>query len=156
MRDLKTLFSWDSFNRPTHVYTQRGLSVVTVIALVFTVFFVLFQEWGALFVTWAAYFLFVTLDRIPAERVSHKITSEGITSMEHSYIWQDLGPFWFKTLGENRLLYIARKNLFGQLVILIDKKDEEKIMDVLIKYLPYIEVPEKSLGDKLLKWVNKS
>lgn len=152
---MKDLFVWESFNRPTHIYSKKGLIIISSGAIIFTVVLILFQEWLAAMVTWAALYLFVTLDRIPAEEVSHKITSEGVISMNHSYIWEEMGPFWFTTKGKNRILHIARRNLFGHLVILLDPKDEEKIRETLIKYLPYIEVPEKSATDKILEWINR-
>ncbi len=153
---MKDLFVWESFNRPTNIYSKRGLIIISSGVAVFTLFLILFQEWLATLVSWAALFLFVILDRIPAEKVHHKITTEGIVSMNHSYIWEDLGPFWFTTKGKNRILHLARRNLFGHLVILLDPKDEEKIREELIKYLPYVEVPEKSNNDKVLEWINKS
>lgn len=152
---MKDLFSWESFNRPTHVYTKRGLVIIVSVVVFFTVILILFQEWLATIVTWAALFLFVVLDRIPAEKVSHKITTEGLVSMNHSYIWQDLGPFWFTTRGNNRMLHIARQNIFGHLVIIIDSQDEDKITEALIEYLPYIEVPEKTTNDKILDFINQ-
>ncbi len=152
---MKDLFSWESLNRPTNVYSQRGIKIILFVVVLFTVFLVLFQEWLAAIVSWAALFLFIILDRMPADKVTHKITGEGIVSMNHSYIWEEMGPFWFITRGENRILHIARRNLFGQLVILINPSDEEKIREILIKYLPYIEIPEKSTSDKVLEWINK-
>lgn len=145
-------FVWKSMNRPAWQYGKEVFATFGAIALLVSVILVFFQEWLAIGVTWAALFLFWQLTRIPPEEVGHKITTEGIISMGHAYLWTELGPFWFLQKGEQYFLHIAHRNIVGHLVLLVDKKDEEKIKNALAEYLPFIEVPEKSVVEKMSDW----
>lgn len=152
---VRDLFSWRSLNRPAKEYTKEVFSTLGAIALLVSIIFAFFQEWLAIVVTWAAFFLFWQLSRMTPEEVNHKITTEGIVSINHAYLWSELGPFWFVQKGADTELHIAHGNVFGQLIMLINKADEEKIREDLATYLPYIEVPEKSAVEKLSDWFSK-
>jgi hypothetical protein len=152
---VRDLFVWQSLSRPSLDYPKGTFALLGSVVVFLTVVFVLFQEWLAIVVSWAAYFLFFALNRVPQVMVNHKITTEGIVSMNHSHLWQDLGPFWFKKKNNETILHVASRNFFSHLVILIDEKDQEKITEILAEYLPYIEVPEKSQTEKFSEWWEK-
>jgi len=145
---VRDLFVWQSQSHPLNKYPPGAFPVFGVLALIISIVLALFQEWLGVAVTWAAYFLFFALTKIPQVSVEHKITTEGIISINHSYLWQELGPFWFKTRNNETVLHIANRNFLGHLIMLIDVKDQEKIREILAEYLPFIEVPEKSFWDK--------
>lgn len=147
---VRDLFVWQSASRPDISYPKGAFLTLGGLITFLTILFVLFQEWLAICVTWAAYFLFFALTRVPRVTVEHKITTEGIISLDHSYIWQDLGPFWFTTKNNERLLHIASKSRFSHMIMIINSVDEEKLRDILAEYLPFIETPEKSAWDKFL------
>jgi hypothetical protein len=149
---IHDLFTWQSLSRPSFDYPKGTLALLGSIVVFLTVLFILFQEWLAIAVSWAAYFLFFALTKVPQTMVGHKITTEGIVSIEHSYLWQELGPFWFKTKNNERILHVASKNFFWHLIMLINPADEDKIRETLAEYLPYIEVPEKTTTEKVSEW----
>ena len=146
------LFVWQSQSRPTLTYPKGTFLTLGSLAFLVTVIFMFFQEWLAIAVTWAAYFLFFALTKVPMVLVEHKITTEGVISMNHAYLWSELGPFWFSTHNGESVLHVAPRNIFGHLALLVDQKDAEKIRDILAEYLPFIEVPEKSSVEKLSDW----
>lgn len=152
---IRDLYSWRSLSRPAQKYPKEFFKTIGAIALLLSIIFAFFQEWFAIIVTWAAVFLAYQLSRIAPEEVDHKITTEGLISMDHAYLWPELGPFWFTEKTETNLLHIAHRNVFGQIVIVIAKSDQEKIKEILAEYLPFIEVPEKSAVDKLSDWFSK-
>lgn len=160
---VRDLFSWKSLNRPQKQYSKEVFSTLAAIAFLVSLILALFQEWLTILVTWAAYFLFWALTKVPPEEVEHKITTQGIVSMNRSYLWSELGPFWFTpshpegfTAKENEtVLHISHRSLLNQLALLVDPKDREKIQESLAEYLPFIEVPEKSLPEKLSHWFAK-
>lgn len=152
---VRDLFVWKSLSRPQKTYTKEVFSTLGAIALLVSIIFAFFQEWLAIVVTWAAFFLFWQLTRVLPQEVDHKITTEGIISMNHAYLWVELGPFWFTLKEGEDTLHIAHGNIFGQLVILIKKEDQDKIRNILAEYLPYIEVPEKSVVEKFSDWFSK-
>lgn len=150
---VRDLFVWEAASHPLSQYPKGLFAFFGLVAVFVSVLFILFQEWLAVLVTWAAYFLFFALSRVTPQPVTHKITTQGIVSMNHSYLWEELGPFWFTVRAEEVILHLAHRGVFGQLVILVNPLDREKIRDILVKYLPFIEVPEKSVTDKLSDWL---
>lgn len=149
------LFSWKSLNRPAWQYSKDVYTTLGAIAILVSIIFAFFQEWLAILVVAAAYFLFYALSKVPPVEVEHKITTQGIISMERGYLWAELGPFWFSQKGNDTILHVAHRNVFGQLILLIDPKDKEKIQDILAEFLPFIEVPEKSVTEKMSDWFSK-
>ncbi len=149
------LFAWESLSKPTLDYPKGTFLSLGTLILILSAIFVLFQEWLAIAVTWAAYFLFFAITKVPQVMVNHKITTEGIVSMDHSYIWMSLGPFWFTTKKNEMVLHIAQKGFLGHLALLVKPEDKEKIVEILAEYLPYIEVPEKSSLEKAADWFAK-
>ncbi len=149
---VRDLYGWRSLNRAVKTYSKEVFSTLGAIALLVSVILAFFQEWLAIFVTWATFFLFWQINRFPPEEVDHKITTEGIVSMKHSYIWAELGPFWFTEKEKEDTLHVAHGNVFGELTMIIDKADQEKIRNLLAAYLPCIEVPEKSAVEKFSDW----
>lgn len=152
---VRDLFAWKSGSRVSKNYTKEVLPGLGIIALLVSIIFAFFQEWFAILATLGAFFLFYALTKVPPEEVDHKITTEGLVSMGHSYLWSELGPFWFMEKDGQAVLYLAHGNIFGQLIMLVDKKDQEKIKDTLAQYLPYIETPEKSAVEKASDWFSK-
>lgn len=152
---VRDLFVWRSLSRPAKAYTKEVFSTLGAIALLVSVIMAFFQEWLAIVVTWAAFFLFWQLTRVPPEEVDHKITTQGIVSINHTYIWPELGFFWFIEKMNEDSLHVAHGSIFGELVLLIKKEDQEKIRNILAEYLPYVEVPEKSAVEKFSDWFSK-
>jgi hypothetical protein len=152
---VRDLFVWRSLSRPAKAYTKEVFSTLGAIALLISIILAFFQEWLAIVVTWAAFFAFWQLTRLSPEEVDHKITTQGIVSIGHTYIWPELGAFCFIDKPDGDTLHIGHGSIFGELVLLIKKEDQEKIRNILAEYLPYVEVPEKSAAEKLSDWFSK-
>lgn len=152
---VRDLYSWKSLSRPVWSYSVEAFRTIGAIALLVSVILLFFQEWLAIFLTWAAFFLFYALTRVPPVEVEHKITTQGVESMGRSYLWSELGPFWFSEKGTETILHIAHTSLFGQLMIIVKKDDFEDIREILAEYLPYIERVEKNPVEKLQDWFSK-
>lgn len=149
---VQDLYSWKSLNRPVWQYSKDVFTTLGAIAILVAIIFAFFQEWMAILVVFAAYFLFYALSKVPPVEVEHKITSEGIISMDRAYLWSELGPFWFSQKGGDFLMHVAHRSIFGQLIILVDSDQVEKVRDILSEYLPFIELPQKSMAEKLSDW----
>lgn len=152
---VQNLFEWKSLNRPTWQFSKDVFTTLGAVTILVSIIFAFFQEWMAIIVTLAAYFLFYALSKVPPVEVEHKITTEGIISMDKGYLWSELGPFWFSQKGKDLLLHMAHRSIFGHLVVLVDKDNKEEIRDILAEYLPFIELPEKSTSEKLSDWFSK-
>lgn len=149
---VQDLFEWKSLNRPTWNFTKEVYTTMAAVAILLSIIVAFFQEWFLILVIWAIYFLFYQLSKAPPVLVDHKITTEGIISMGKAYIWAELGPFWFTTRGEDTVLHVSHRNIFGSLLLIIKGEDEEKIKDILAEYLPYVEIPGKSTSEKMSDW----
>jgi hypothetical protein len=154
-RRVKDLFAWKSLNRPMWSYSKDVFTTLGIIAILVGIICAFFQQWTAILVIGASYFLFYALSKVPPVEVEHKITTEGIVSMGKGYLWSELGPFWFSDKGRELILHVAHRSMFGQLILLVDRKDQEEIKDVLAEYLAYIEIPEKSMTEKVSEWFSK-
>ncbi len=152
---IHDIFAWKSLNRPAREYSKEVFSTLGAVVLLVSIILAFFQEWLAIVVAWAAFFLFWQLSKMAPQDVDHKITTEGVISMSHSYMWGELGPFWYSQRGPDLQLHIAHGNIFGQLIMLVDPKDREKITEELAQYLPYIELPQKSTVEKFSDWFAK-
>ncbi len=155
MPRVRNLFEWKSMSRPLWQFGKEVFATFGAIALLVSIILAFFQEWLAIAVTWAAFFLFWALTRIAPEEVDHKITTEGIISMNHAYLWSELGPFWYSEKGGDHILHVSHRNVLGQLAIIVKSEDKEKIRDVLAQYLPFVEIPEKSVVEKMSEWFAK-
>src|SRR6187549_1595697 len=89
---VKDLYTWKSLNRPLWNYSGEAFRTLGAIALLVSIILLFFQEYLAIMVTWAAFFLFYALTKVPPVEVEHKITNQGIVSMDRSYLWSELGP----------------------------------------------------------------
>lgn len=153
---VRDLFEWKSLSRPMWQYPKDVYTTFGAIAILVAIILAFFQEWMAILAVAASYFLFYALSKVPPMEVSHKITTQGVVSMDKAYLWSELGPFWFVEKGNDLVLHIAHRNLFGQLIILLSSPaDKEPIQDLLAEYLPFIEMPEKSASEKMVDWFSK-
>lgn len=154
-RKVRDLFVWKSLSHPERVYPKGAFTTIATIALLFSIICAFFQEWFLIGLSWATVFLLFAMSKVSPVEVEHRITTQGIISMGHTYLWSELGTFWFSDRSDHRLLHVGYRNVFGQLVFLINKNDEDTIRDELAQFLPFIEVWQKSSIEKISDWVSK-
>lgn len=152
---VRDLFVWKSLSHPERTYPKGAFTTIATIALLLSIIFAFFQEWFLILLAWATVFLLYALSKVMPHEVEHRITTQGIISMGHTYLWSELGPFWFSDKSDHRMLHIAYRNVFGQLVFLVNKDEEPIIRDTLAQYLPFIEVWQKSTTEKITDWFGK-
>ncbi len=151
----ETLLVWRA---PSRVFKKRDkefFSTISAVAILFSIVFLFMKEFLLIVVAWAAVFFVYALSKTPPEEVEHKITAEGITSMNHSYLWEEMDKFWFEGEGAERMLKITsgKAGLFGELAMLLGNTSEEKIKTVLSDYLPFVEAPHKTFADTASDWL---
>lgn len=147
---VRTLFRWQSFSRP---YTRRGarwfiytfLLVATIILVLLFVreFFIIAPVLALAFVTYV-------LATVPPEIVENTITTQGINTTGHTFIWEELDDFWFTQKGGFTMLnFDTYLPLQRTVVVLINKEDKEKIKEILARYRPFREMPRTTWLDHL-------
>lgn len=149
---VRDLFVWTSLSHQKRTYPKEFFTTLAAIATLLSIIFAFFQEWFAILVTWAALFLFYAVSKLEPEKTQHKITTQGIVSLNQTFLWGELGVFWFTERNGDDFLHVATRNIFGQVMIIINKEDKDEIRDILAHYLPYVEVWEKSTTEKISDW----
>jgi len=149
-KSVKTLFRWQSFSR---AYTKRGtkwflytfLLVATIILILLFV-----REFFIIAPVLALAFVAYILATVPPDVIGNEITTHGVNTGGHTYIWDELDDFWIVEKGSFTTLYV---DTFVQwprrLIILINKHDQEKVKELLARYIPYRELPKTTWLDSV-------
>jgi len=149
-RAVKTLFRWQAFSRP---YTKRGARwfIYTILLIAVIILILLFiKEFFIIAPVLAVAFVAYVLATVPPELVENAITTQGVNSAEHSFLWEELDDFWFtEKNGFTMLHFDTYLAVQRRLVFLINKEDKEKIREILARYRPYRELPKTSWMDHL-------
>lgn len=131
-------------------------STIIALAILFSIVFFFIKEFLLIVVIWAAVFFTYAISQVAPEELEHRITADGLFVFGKTYLWDDLESFWFVQKDGETILKISpkQKNVFGEITLLLGNVSEEKIKDVLSKYLPYLEAPEKTFSDKAADWLS--
>ena len=154
---VRNLLVWYSPSRPPLEMTRELFATAVSICLLLSVIVSFFQEFMLVILIWAALFFIIALSKRPPDNVEHKITTQGIVTLDRVYLWENLGPFWFTKKGNQDMLHVIQQgNLLGTLLILLPEDlPADQVRDVLAKYLSFVEKPEKSRTDKFADWFTK-
>jgi len=152
---VKTLFRWQSFSRP---YTKRTAKwLVYTILLVLTIILILLfvHEFFIIAPVLALAFVAYILATVPPEIIENAVTTQGINTADRSYIWEELDDFWFTEKRGFTMLHIDTFISWPRrLLLLINLGDKDKIKDLLVRYLPYRELPKTSWLDHLADYLS--
>jgi multisubunit Na+/H+ antiporter MnhG subunit len=147
---VKTLFRWQSFSRP---YTKRTAKwIVYTFLLVATIILILLfvHEFFIIAPVLALAFVAYILASVPPEIIENAVTTQGINTADRSYIWEELDDFWFTERRGFTILHVDTFTSWpGRLLLLINPTDKEKIRELLVRYIPYRELPKTSWLDHL-------
>lgn len=153
---VKTLLSWKASSRP---YVKRNRSYYTyatvIVALI--VLISLLAQWFLLVgAVLALLFLIYVINFVPPDEIEYKISTQGVTIGDHFYHWQELNSFWFINKDGFRLLYIATQIRFpAVLIIVLGEESEEEVKKTVAKFLPFHEIPPKTLIDRWSEGLQK-
>lgn len=152
-KEVKTLFSWDSPSRPFKRRDSRYFVNLSLIILVLAVILIFIQEFLLIGVLLALLFVAYVLGTVEPEKMEHKITNQGITTANRSYLWNELTDFWYTEKHGALILNVGTKLRFpARLLMLVPFLDRDKIKDLLVKYLPFREEPPSSWMDNAVDW----
>lgn len=153
-KEVKTLFEWESASRPfkrrdTKFFLNWGLIILLVAVILIFV-----QEFLLIGVLLAILFVTYVLGTIEPDKMDHKITNQGITTADRSYLWSELSDFWYTEKHGETVLNVGTKVRFpGRLLMLIPFIDRDKIKEILVEYVPFREIPPSSWMDQTVDWV---
>lgn len=156
-KPVRTLFRWQSFSRP---YTRRDVRwfVYTLLLVAIIILVLLFiREFFIIAPVLALTFLSYALATVPPELIENSITTHGINTGGHSFIWEELDDFWFlEKRGFVSLNFDTFLPLQSRISILINKEDKEKIRQILARYRPYREIPKTTWIDNAADYLSNT
>jgi len=154
--EMQTLVSWKS---PLRVFKKRNKKHFTnLIMVVFLISAVLvfFKEFLLVGVILALVFVAYVNSTIEPSEFEHKITTKGITSGGHTYLWEELKEFWLDQKGARTVLNVDTTVRFpGRLFIVLNEENTEEVKRALSKYLSFREEQEVSWMDRMTGWFSQ-
>jgi hypothetical protein len=148
------LLRWSS---PSRLFKKRDKEYFTNVgAIVFLLVIILVfaREFLLIAAVVSIVFLIYVLSTVPPEAVTHQITNLGIESAGHYYRWEELYEFWFEEQW-GQVILVLRPLVGTRIIILLGMQNKERVRELIAKYIPFREHPEKSWVDNASSWLSK-
>lgn len=153
---IKTLVSWTAPSRPYRKKHRSYYTTIATLVILLILIAILAREILLIGVLLAMAFVAYVLGFVPPEDIEYKISTQGITIGDHFYFWGDLDSFWFSQKEGYTLLHVLTHYRFpAQLIIVLGPEIEEKVKKEVAQYLPFHEIPPKSLLDSWAESLQK-
>ncbi len=153
---VETLYSWSS---PERLYIPRNRKwfIYLFILILIIILVLLFMEQFIIIAPVAAIgFVAYILATVPPRDIEHKLTTEGLNSDGHSYLWQEMWDFWVTKKGDEKFLHIdTYLNYPRRITILTGKADLELIKQIIAQYIPFREIPKENFLDKAFNFLSE-
>lgn len=148
--EVKDLYTWSSPQRLFIPRDKKWYTYVILLVLIITLGLLFLRQFIIIAPVLAIAFVAYVLASVPAENVEHKITTQGINTSAHSYLWSEMIDFWFTNKSKETILYIdTYLNFPRRLIILVGQGDMETIKKKMVQYIPYRELPKTSWMDRV-------
>ena len=146
----EVLLQWEA---PERAFTKRGKTYfrnLFAILLVLAAIAVFFKEFLLAGVLLALGFVQYALGTTPPRTSKHEITSHGIKTHGHEYVWEDLADFWYTEKDGVTVLSIDTKRLFpGRLFLILSGVSKDRVGKILRRYLPYHKAPHEDILERI-------
>lgn len=154
--EVKTLLSWEAPSRPFRKKERSYYTTLAIIVILLILILLLAREFLLIGAILALAFVAYVLAFVPPHNIRYRISTQGITIGEDFYFWHFLDAFWFKEKDNHKILIIQTRVRFpGQLMLVLEDKDEEKVKAIVARFLPYVEVPYKGWMEKWSEGLQK-
>lgn len=155
--DVKTLLAWTGPGRPFRKRGKQFFLTAILIALLVEIILFLFSQYLLMLVVASLVFLSFVMAIVAPRDFHYRISSEGITVEDHSYLWFELYDFYFKKRDNIDILHIRTKDFIpGELTMTLGEIDREHIKTILLHYLPYREVVKATFMEKSGDWLARN
>ena len=154
---VKTYLAWNSPGRPFRKRSRQFyLNGLLIMFLLLVVSF-LFSQYLLMVVIVSLVFLSFVLNSVPPHDFHFRITSEGITIENHSFLWEELYDYYFKKQeGQDVIKVRTRAFLPGELTLTLGDLTKQHIQSVMLQFLPYRESIQPSFMEKAGEWLSKT
>lgn len=147
------LFVWSA---PSRAFVQKSREFwVKVVAIASVFGFIIFIVEGAMPVLLmiALIFLFYVLSAVRPENIEYKITNLGIKIGGARTDWSSITRFWFLKRVNDELIVFDLPSIPGRLEYVYNVRDQQKIREILKKYIPEEQTSETRV-DKAASWLS--
>ena len=152
----ETLFSWKG---PSHPFVKRGpiyyqtIAAITLLLSIITFF--LFHDILMIGAILSVAFVVHVLSKAKPVEIEHKITRVGFDNAGRLYKWFELYAFWFETKWNQKVLVFQTRIPFpGQVRAVVNGVSEDKLKEVIGRYILYSKEPIKSWFDRASDWLS--
>lgn len=153
---VRTLLIWQAPSRPFRKKDRSYYTTIAIIVTLLVLIALLAQEFMLIGVLLALAFVAYILGFVPPEDVEYKISTQGVTIGDHFYFWSNLDSFWFSQKEGHRVVNILTHLRFpGLLMLIIGDQNQEQIKKMVARYLPFYEIPPKTILDKWIESLQK-
>lgn len=150
------LLSWKS---PSHPFKKRDrIFYQTVAAMTFLLVVIVFflHEFMLMAAILAIAFLVYVISTVPPIEVEHKIMPLGFDNAGRLFHWQELYSFWFDERWGYKMIVIQTRLPFpAQIRVVLSGVDQDKVKEIVGKYLLFHAKPQKSWTDNLSDWISQ-
>lgn len=140
------------------VFKKRGkdfYSTVVVLAILISVILYFIEGLMPVLLVWSVVFVIWVTSKTPPNEVTHKITSWGIRTDDELYRYEEMTYFWFEEKwGKQMVRVLLKRFVPGQLMMVIDNDDVEKVKRLLSQYL-VLQKPKATWTDRAVKWLSE-
>lgn len=152
----ETLLSWKS---PSHPFKKRNrifYQTVAALTLLLVVIVFFLHEFMLIGVILSIAFVVYVISTVPPVEVEHKVTPIGFENAGRLFHWIELYSFWFEERWGYKILVISTRLPFpAQVRAVLGEISEEKVKEIVGRYLLYLEKPPKSWADSFSDWLNQ-
>jgi hypothetical protein len=153
LEKTEEFLSWIS---PSRLFKKRDKEFFTnvgVIVFLLIVIVIFAKEYMLVLVVLSIVFFIYVTSTVPPEDVKHKLTNMGIESAGHFYRWEELYEFWFEERWGQISMFV-RPNVGSYIIILLGNQDKNTVKEIVAKYIPFREEPQKSFVDNASRWIS--
>lgn len=153
---VKTLLSWRAPERPFRKKTKSYYTTVGILILLISLIALLAGEKLLIGALLAFAFVIYVINFVPPREVENRLSTQGVTTDDHFYHWQQLDSFWISDKDGHKVLSILTNMRFpGLLMLLLDRVEEMEVKRICARYLPFHEIAPKSLIDRWSEGLTK-
>lgn len=150
------LLTWKS---PSHPFKKRDrIFYQTVAAITFLLVVIVFflHEFMLIGVILSLAFVVYAISTVPPIDVTHKVTPLGFENAGRLFRWIELASFWFEEKWGQKMLVVQTRLPFpSQVRAVLSDIPQDKLKDIVGRFLLYHDKPQKTWADYLSDWLSQ-
>lgn len=145
----KVLLEWSSPLRPFKPLNKDNFKRLVIWSIVLGLILIFFKEFALTLTIFALLFFSYVMGTVPPQVVNHRISTSGVSSVGHTYLWRELRDFYFTQRLGMTMLVLETAVRPQRLNLVLQDVEKEKIENIFSSYLPHREEAPKKFFDNL-------